>query len=296
MFTSNAISGLILTGAAFSAVLYLLTVGMVITLGILDIINLSHGVFAAIGGYVTFYAATRFGLPFVAALSCSIIIAVLVGLLIEVYLLRRVYYKGELAQVLMTIGLDFVAIAAFHFFFGSQPTQIIVPSSLDGVVRVGEWQLPKYRAFLILVAITLHLFLWGLIEKTQLGAHIRATVDNRAMAGSVGLNTSHLLSAVFGLGVAAAALGGALGSPVIALQPEYPLVYLPYFLIIVSVSGTGSLNTALVAAVALGFGDTICKVLWPQFGAFFVYAAALLILALWLPYGLSGRRVDFDRD
>jgi branched-chain amino acid transport system permease protein len=189
----------------------------------------------------------------------------------------------------MSIGLIFIATALAQFGFGTLPVAVRLPPLLLGQVTVPDWQsFPAYRVFLILCGATVFAGLWFGIERTLLGARVRAAVDNRAMAQAIGVDTRTLFTTVFVLGSALAALGGALGADVIPIEPGYPLSHLVYFLIVVAVGGIGSVSGPFLAALLLGVGDTACRILAPEFGAFFVYAVLFLILLV-RPAGLSGR-------
>ena len=258
-------------------------------MGLLGVANLAHGAFAMGGGYALTVLMDRPGLPFLLALLPACLAVGLVSAVLERVLYTRVYRAGELDQVVLSIGLIFVATALAQFAFGALPSPVRLPAALRGQLTVPGWQsFPTYRVFLIVCGASVFAALWLGIERTMAGARIRAAVDNRAMAEAVGVNTRLLFSVVFVLGSMLAALGGALGADVIAITPQYPLEHLVYFLIVVAVGGVGSIGGPFLAALLLGVGDTACRVLAPQFGAFFVYVALFLILLV-RPAGLSGR-------
>lgn len=284
----DTLVSILFSGAAFATVLYLVSVGLSITMGLLGIANLAHGSFAMAGGYIAFALVNRMGIDFFLALAITAIAVAAISVVLERLVYAPVYAAGELEQVLLTIGLIFVSIAIAHFFFGPLPTTVAVPPVLRGQIDIGWRSFPAYRIFLIGFGIAVFLALWFAIERTGLGARIRAAVDNRAMAEAVGINTRSLFTIVFALGSALAAIGGALGSEVIGLTPFYPLEYLVYFLIVVSVGGLGTVSGPALAALLLGFGDSACKILIPDFGAFFIYVAVFLILLV-RPKGLFGR-------
>jgi branched-chain amino acid transport system permease protein len=284
----DTLVSILFSGAAFATVLYLVSVGLSITMGLLGIANLAHGSFAMAGGYIAFALVNRMGIDFFLALTIAAISVAAISVVLERLVYAPVYAAGELEQVLLTIGLIFVSIAIAHFFFGPLPTTVAVPPVLRGQIDIGWRSFPAYRIFLIGFGIAVFLALWFAIERTGLGARIRAAVDNRAMAEAVGINTRSLFTIVFALGSALAAIGGALGSEVIGLTPFYPLEYLVYFLIVVSVGGLGTVSGPALAALLLGFGDSACKILIPDFGAFFIYVAVFLILLV-RPKGLFGR-------
>jgi branched-chain amino acid transport system permease protein len=276
-------------GTAYAMVLYIASVGLSVTMGLLGIANLAHGAFAMAGGYGLVALMDRPGLPFAVALVLSCLAVAAVSIVLERLLYVRVYRSGELDQVVLSMGLIFVATAVAQFFYGALPVAVRLPVSLRGQLAIPGWQsFPAYRTFLIFCGILVFILLWLAIERTMAGARIRAAVDNRGMAEAIGIDTSRLFTVVFALGSLLAALGGALGADMMAIAPGYPLEHLVYFLIVVSVGGFGSVHGPFLAALLLGVGDTACRILAPQFGAFFVYVALLLIL-LARPTGLFGR-------
>lgn len=285
----DTLVSILFSGAAFATVLYLVSVGLSITMGLLGIANLAHGSFAMAGGYVAFLLVNRMGVDFFLALAIAAVIVAAFSVVLERFVYAPVYAAGELEQVLLSMGLIFVSVAVAHFFFGPLPMTVAVPPVLRGQIDIGWRSFPAYRLFLIGFGIAVFSALWFAIERTSLGARIRAAVDNRAMAEGVGINTRILFTIVFALGSALAAIGGVLGSEVISLTPFYPLEYLVYFLIVVAVGGLGTVSGPAFAALLLGVGDSACKILVPGFGAFFIYVAVFLILLV-KPRGLFGRK------
>jgi branched-chain amino acid transport system permease protein len=275
-------------GLAFAMVLYLVSVGLSVTMGLMGFVNLAHGVFAACGGYVATSLMSSMNVPFVPAIAGGVIAAVIVSVPLERLLYRRLYGADELDQVLLTIGLVFMSVAGGKFIWGPLAQPFHPPPWLSGQISLGFRDFPTYRSFLIAAGAVLVTGLWLGLERTQFGAQIRAAVDNRRMAQSVGINTSQLFTWTFALGSGLAALGGALGAEILAIEPGYALEHLIYFLIVVSVGGLGSITGPFLAAVLLGVSDTAFKYLLPEFGAFFIYVLTLVIL-LWRPHGLFGR-------
>jgi len=274
-------------GLAFAMVLYLVSVGLSVTMGLMGFVNLAHGVFAALGGYITTWMMAQMGVPFVPAVAAGIVVAMVVSVPLERFLYRRLYGADELDQVLLTVGLVFMSVAAGKFIWGPLAQPFHPPAALSGQIQLGFREFPTYRSFLIASGAVLVTILWLGLERTQFGAQIRAAVDNRRMAQSVGINTSRLFTVAFALGSGLAALGGALGAEILAIEPAYALEHLIYFLIVVSVGGLGSIKGPFFAALLLGVADTGFKYLLPEFGAFFIYALTLVIL-LWRPRGLFG--------
>jgi branched-chain amino acid transport system permease protein len=271
---------ILFTGTAYAMVLYIISVGLSITMGLLGIANLAHGAFAMAGGYLLITLLNRFAIPFGPALVLAATIVAAVSVVLERMLYARVYKAGEFDQLLLSMGLIFVASAVAQYVYGPIPQTVAVPAALSGKLALGLRTFPLYRIFLIATGIAIFVTLLLVIERTNTGMRIRATVDNRAMAEAVGIDTRRLFSVVFAAGSALAAIGGGLGGDMIAITPGYPLENLPYFLIVVSIGGLGTVSGPFVAALLLGIGDSACKIVAPQFGAFFIYLSLFGFLLL----------------
>jgi branched-chain amino acid transport system permease protein len=285
----DAAISILFHGLALAAVLYLVSVGLSVTMGLMGVVNLAHGVFAVAGGYVTVTIMRALGndsLPL--ALLAAIVIVAVASVPIEMVLYRRLYGRSDLEQVLLTIGLAFMAVAAAKYVWGPLSQPFHPPDYLSGQIDIAGRDFPAYRSFLIVAGAIVATLLWLALERTRFGAQIRAAVDNRRMAQSLGIDTGRLFTFAFALGSGLAALGGGLGADLLAVQPAYPLFYLVYFLIVVSIGGLGSIRGPFVAAILVGIVDTGFKYLLPEFGAFFIYALTLVVL-LWRPNGLFGR-------
>lgn len=270
-------------------ILYVISVGLSVTMGLMGFINLAHGVFAMAGGFVLSTAMARWGVPFPAAVAAAFVLVAAGSVLLERLLYSRLYGAGELAQVLFSIGLILVSMASARMIFGDQAARVLLPDYMRGQVHVLGRDFPTYRVFLIVFSSLIIFSLWLGIERTRWGAMVRAAVDHRAMAQAIGINTRVLFMATFALGSGLAGLGGALGADILPVQWSYPFEHLVYFLIVVAVGGLGSLRGPFIAALLIGVADTACKYWIPEFGAFLVYAATITIL-LWRPMGLFGVR------
>jgi branched-chain amino acid transport system permease protein len=275
-------------GLAYGMILYAISVGLSITMGLMGFVNLAHGVFAMAGGYVMITAMQDFGLPWLPALAVACIAVALASMVLERLLYSRLYTAGELEQVLFTIGLIFVAVAVARIIYGNNPLAAPLPEFMKGQLEVAGRSFPTYRVVVIAASGVLIVALWLGLERTRWGAMVRAAVDNRAMAQSIGIDTRKLFTLTFALGSGLAALGGALGADLMAMTPTYPFEQLVYFLIVVAVGGLGTLRGPFLGALLIGIGDTACKYWVPQFGAFFIYVATMLVL-LWRPQGLLGK-------
>ncbi|HXC89806.1 MAG TPA: branched-chain amino acid ABC transporter permease [Stellaceae bacterium] len=275
-------------GVAFAMVLYLISVGLSVTMGMMGFVNLAHGVFAMAGGYVMTSLMNRHGLPLPAALALATVAVAAASLPVERLLYRRLYGGDELDQVLLTMGLVFMSGAAAQYLCGALQQPLRLPPGLNGGVRLGFGEVPAYDGLLIICGALLVTALWLGIERSRFGAKIRAAVDNLRMAQSLGIDTSRLFSLTFALGSGLAALGGGLGAALITITPGYALDNLVYFLVVVAIGGLGNIRGPFLAALLVGVADSACKYLVPQFGAFLIYAMTLAIL-LWRPRGLFGR-------
>jgi branched-chain amino acid transport system permease protein len=275
-------------GLAYGMILYAISVGLSVTMGLMGFVNLAHGVFAMAGGYLMITLMSRFGVAWLPALVLACVIVAFFSMFLERLLYSRLYGAGELEQVLFTIGLIFIAVALARLAYGPSPLAAPLPDYLRGQVPFAGRSFPTYRLAVILTSAALIAVLWIGLERTRWGAMVRAAVDNRAMAQSVGINTARLFTLTFALGSGLAALGGALGADIMAMTPTYPFEQLVYFLIVVAIGGLGNLRGPFVGALIIGIGDTACKYWVPEFGAFFVYVATIGLL-LWKPRGLFGR-------
>jgi branched-chain amino acid transport system permease protein len=269
--------------------LFLISVGLSVTMGMMNFINLAHGAFAMVGGYVCVTLLGRMGLPFLATLPLAFLAAAVVGLVLERALYRRLYKATHLDQVLFSIGLTFMAVAGATWLFGPTQQPVNLPDWLRGQVHVLGLDLGVYRLFLIGVVVLVTTALVLLIERTRFGAQIRASVDNQAAAAGLGINVSRVFSLTFALGSGLAGLGGGLGIDVLGLDPSFPVKYMVYFLLVVAVGGAGSIKGPLIAALILGVFDVAGKYYVPEVGAFVIYTLMVVLLILF-PFGLVRRK------
>lgn len=285
----NVAVSIIFDGLAYAMILFIISVGLSVTMGLMGVVNLAHGAFAMAGGYATVQLMSAMALPFPLALACAFVLVAVVSVGFERLLYARLYGADELDQVLLTIGLVFMAIASFTFFFGPQPQPIAIPAYLKGQVDLGFRSFPTYRVFMIITGFALMALLWLGFERTRIGAQIRAAVDNRRMAQSLGIDVDRLFIITFAVGSGLAALGGGLSVELVGMDPTYAIKYLVFFLIVVAVGGLGSIHGAFIAALVLGITDNAGKYLWPEGGSFFIYALTVIILLV-RPAGLYGKR------
>jgi branched-chain amino acid transport system permease protein len=274
----------LLDGLAYGMVLFIISVGLTVTMGLMRVVNLAHGSFAMVGGYVAAMLVGA-GTPFFVAAAAGTIVAGLLGGLTEVTIFRPLYRKGELAQVLMTFGMVFVTIAALTWLFGTDIKRLPTPDYLSGLVDLGFRSYPTYRLFLIAVGAILALVLWYVIEGSLYGARLRAAVDNPRMARAVGIDVNRLFTITFVGGCALAGFGGVIGADMLPLEPFYALRYLVPFLVVVAVGGNGSFKGSFVAAITLGVLDTAGKFLVPNIAPYLFFGLVFIIL-LWRPHGI----------
>ncbi len=280
-------------GIAYGMLLFVLAVGLAVTMGLMNFINLAHGAFAMVGGYITVLLMQKLGVPFLLCLPLAFLGAAVLGGILERTLYRPMYAKPHLDQVLFSIGLTFMAVAATDYFMGSQQQIIQLPAWLKGRSEWGQgaWALGMghYRLFIIAVCAALTLVLQYVLAKTRFGSRLRASVDDQRVAAGMGINVNVVFLSTFAVGSGLAGLGGALGAEVLGLDPTFALKFMIYFLIVVAVGGTSSITGPLLAALLLGVADVAGKYYIPKLGGFIVYSLMIDIL-IWKPQGLFVRQ------
>ncbi len=281
--------GVLFDGFAYGMLLFLLSVGLSVTLGMMNFVNLAHCAFAMLGGYVTVTLMNQMGWPFLAAIPMAFLSAAVVSVFFERTLYRRLYRAGELDHVLLTIGLAFISVAVAAYVFGTLQQPIQTPSYLRGSFQVMGVTIGYYRLFLVITGVIVAVLLVAMLEYTRFGAQVRAAVDNQRMARGLGVDVDKVFAITFALGSGLAGMGGALAIEVVGLDPSFAFLFLVYVLIIVSVGGLGSIMGSFVAAVLIGVSDIAGKYYVPQLGAFMIYLVMLALL-MWRPQGLFGRR------
>jgi len=273
---------------AYASVLYLISVGLSVTLGLMGFVNLAHGIFAMAGGYLAAVAVSSYGVPWPVMLVASPLAVAVLAALLERALYARLYGRSELDQVLFSIGLIFIAGAIVRLLLGPMLRPMPLPASLLQQVQLGPFSFYAYKLLVIGVgALTAAGILLGL-ERTRVGAMIRAAVENRGMAESVGLRTSSIFTATFAFGGALGALGGILGADVFGLNPAYAFDVLVYVQIVVAVAGLGTLRGSFLAALLIGLVQTLSAYYAPALGTILLFLAVFLFLLL-RPRGLFGR-------
>ena len=286
----SSLAGVLFDGFAYGMLLFLLSVGLSVTLGMMNFVNLAHYGFALVGGYAMVTLVNRFGWNFLAALPLAFLVTALVSVVLEATLFRRLYRSSDLDQCLFTIGIAFIAVAAFAWFYTSEPQSVPAPFPRDKPFEILGMRLGQYRTFLVVFGLAITALLIFLLERTRFGAQVRAAVDNQRMARGLGINVDRAFMITFALGGGLAGLGGALAIEIIGLDPSFALSYLlVYILIVVAVGGLGSIGGSFVAATVLGITDTAGKYYFPWLGSFVIYLVMVALL-MWRPLGLFGKR------
>jgi branched-chain amino acid transport system permease protein len=280
---------ILLDAVAYGMVLFTISIGLSIMMGLMRVVNLAHGAFAMIGGYIASYALKTMGISYPIAIVLAVVGTIIISIPFEVLLYRRIYrHSDALTQLLLTIGITFVIIGLANYILGPTSKPIPLPPALSGPFDLGFRMISTHRLLVIACGLVTALGLWLLIDKTEFGVRMRAAVDNGDMAESLGIRTQWIYSATFALAVGLAAFGGVLGAEMLPIEPFYALRYMVTFLVVVSVGGAGSILGALSASLLLGLADTTGKYLAPEFGEFFFYLAVILTVFLF-PRGLLGR-------
>ena len=275
-------------GIAYGMLLFILACGLSITLGLMNFVNLAHGAFAMVGGYVTVVLMNRYGVSFYLCLPAAFIVTAAIGAILERLLYRRLYSASHLDQVLFSIGLVFMAISAVDYLMGGQQQMFNLPPELQGRFTFFGIGIGRYRLFIIVICAALAIGLQFALTRTRFGSQLRAAVDDGRVARGLGINTSLVFALTFALGSGLAGLGGAIGGDLMGLDPNFPLKFLIYFMIVVTVGGTSSITGPFVAALVLGIADVAGKYYLPAVGAFIIYALMVLVL-VFRPHGLFSR-------
>jgi branched-chain amino acid transport system permease protein len=283
---------LIFDGVSYGMLLFVLALGLAVTMGLMNFINLAHGAFAMAGGYLLIVLMQRAGWPFLWCLPAAFAVTAAAGALLEATLYRRMYNKPHLDQVLFSIGLTFMAVAAVDYMMGSSPQVVELPEMFRQRFEFGSGALTlgmgAYRLFIIAVCVALALGLQALLARTRFGSRLRAAVDDPRVAAGLGIPVKRIFLLTFAVGSGLAGLGGAMGADILGMDPTFPLKYMVYFLIVCAVGGTSSITGPLLAALVLGVADVMGKYYIPKLGGFIVYVLMIAIL-LWRPQGLFNK-------
>ncbi len=275
-------------GVAYGMLLFVLACGLAVTLGLMNFVNLAHGAFAMAGGYLTVVLMGNYGVSFYLCLPLAFLVTALLGAFFERTLYRHLYAKSHLEQVLFSIGLVFMAVSGVDWFMGARQQIVQLPPSLQGRIDILGAGIGVYRLFIIIVCALILVGLQLVLTRTRFGSQLRASVDDGRVARGLGINIGRVFALTFAVGSGLAGLGGALGAELLTLDPTFPLKFMIYFLIVVTVGGTTSITGPFIASLILGIADVAGKYYFPQIGAFIIYAVTVALL-LWRPYGLISR-------
>ena len=275
-----------LNGISFGMLLFLLAAGLSLIYGLMKILNLTHGSFYLLGGYIGLVVVHKTGSFVLAVLVASCAIA-FVGVIMERFFLRRVHLQ-ELPQALLTFGFLFIFSDLATVIWGSNPQTMPKPAMFGASIQIGPFFYPSYRLFIIGFGLVVAALLWWLQEGTRVGAMVRASVDDEEVARALGINVSLLFTLVFALGAFLAALGGVMGGPIVGVYPGADFEVLLLGFVVVIIGGLGSLKGALAGGLIVGLLDNFGKVFFPEFALFTIFAPMALILAV-RPAGLFGR-------
>lgn len=276
-------------GIAYGMILFMISVGLSVTMGLMNVVNLAHGGFALIGGTLMHWFTQDLNIGFWLALLPALAGTILLALPLERVLYRRIYRFPELQQVLATIGLTFLIIASINLWQGSSLLPIILPDELKSTLHLGFRTLPTHRIVVIALGLITIFGLWVLIDRTGFGIRLRAAVDNRDAAAALGIDTSKVYMLTFGLGAGLAALGGIFGAELLPMDAYYPLRYMVLFLVVVAVGGKGSIIGSFIAALGLGIAETSVRYLLPEMSTIAFFVLVMVLLAI-RPHGLLGRQ------
>lgn len=275
-------------GVAYGMLLFILAVGLCVTLGLMNFINLAHGAFAMAGGYLTIVLMNNAGVSFYLCLPAAFLFSAAIGLVLERTLYRHLYDKTHLDQVLFSIGLVFMAMAMVDYAMGANQQIVNLPPSLSGRVEILGASVGVYRIFVIVICGLLAAGLQLVLTRTRFGSRLRAAVDDGRVARGMGIDVTSIFAITFAVGSGLAGLGGALGTGIISFDPTFPLKYMIYFLIVISVGGTTTITGPFLASILLGVADVLGKYYVPAVGGFIIYTIMVLVLIL-RPQGLFAR-------
>jgi branched-chain amino acid transport system permease protein len=275
-------------GIAYGLLLFILAVGLSITLGLMNFINLAHGAFAMAGGYITVIMVNRLGISFFWSLPAAFIITAAAGAFLERTLYTHLYDKSHLDQVLFSLGLIFMSVAAVDYFMGANQQIVNLPPSLEGRLQFLSGSIGYYRLFVIILCSLLTIGLQLILTKTRFGSRLRASVDDQRVARGLGIDVSRIFALTFAMGSGLAGLGGALGAPFFNIDPTFPLKFMIYFLIVIAVGGTTTITGPFFSALLLGVADVAGKYYVPAIGGFIIYTIMVAVL-IFRPQGLFGR-------
>lgn len=285
---ANLIFSQMVLGVVNGVLYAILSLGLAVIFGLLGVINFAHGVFFMMGAYCAYTLTAYFGIGYWGALILAPLIVGVIGLLIEVLLIRRAYKLDHLYGLLLTLGLAIFVEGLVHINYGPFGLPYSIPPSLQGAINLGFMFLPYYRAWVVVFGVVLCLATWLAIEKTPLGAKLRAATDNPRMVQAFGINVPVMLTMTYGAGVALAAVGGVLAAPIMSVHPQMGVSIVIVVFAVVVIGGMGSILGSIVTGLLLGLLEGFAKAVFPEFSSTIIFIFMALVL-LARPRGLFGK-------
>jgi branched-chain amino acid transport system permease protein len=287
---SQALFGQLLLGLINGSFYALLSLGLAVIFGMLNVINFTHGAQYMLGAFTAFFLLQYLGLSYWWAIVIAPIVVGIIGMIIERLFLKRLQNLDHLYGLLLTFGLALIIEGVFRNFFGSSGLPYAVPPSLQGGTNLGFMFLPNYRAWVVIFSLAICLATWFLIERTKLGAYLRAATENPTLVRAFGINVPRLITLTYGFGVGLAALAGVMAAPIYNVSPQMGANLIIVVFAVVVIGGMGSIMGAIVTGFGLGLIEGLTKVFFPQAAntAIFVIMAIVLLVR---PAGLFGRRI-----
>ncbi|NVK41518.1 MAG: branched-chain amino acid ABC transporter permease [Oceanospirillaceae bacterium] len=290
MFDINimALSGQLLIGLINGSFYALLSLGLAIIFGLLNIINFTQGAMYMLGAFVAWFGLDLVGLDYWAALVVAPVLVGVVGMLVQRFLLRPIANENHLYSLLLTIGLAMIIQGFFTHLYGSSGLPYAMPEALKGGFRLPFMYLPMYRAWVVVAALVVCFATWWVIEKTRLGAYLRAGTENPQLMQAFGINVPLIVTATFGFGVALAAFAGVMAAPIYSVSPEMGANLLIVVFAIVVIGGMGSIAGAILAGLLMGVIEGLTKYFYPEASSTVIFLVMVLVLML-KPAGLFGK-------
>jgi branched-chain amino acid transport system permease protein len=287
-FSTQALFGQLLVGLINGSFYAILSLGLAIIFGLLNIVNFAHGALYMMGAFGAYFALTFLGLGYWPALILSPLMVGIIGVIIETMLLRRLKGLDHLYGLLLTFGIALIIEGLFRYYYGVSGQSYPVPDLLQGGVNLGFMFLPYYRGWVIVAALAVCLLMWFVIERTKLGAYLRAGTENAAVAQALGINVPLLTTLTYGLGVALAAFAGVLAAPIFQVNPVMGADIVIVVFAVVVIGGMGSIMGSIVSGVGLGIIEGFTRLIYPEASAVVIFVIMAIILLV-RPAGLFGR-------
>ena len=287
--SSQALLGQLFLGLINGSFYAVLSLGLAIIFGLLNIINFSHGALYMMGAFVSWIGLTQFGMNYWVSLVLTPLIVGVMGIVIERLLLRHLYQLDHLYSLLLTFGLALIAEGVFQNIFGISGETYEVPELLQGGIDLGFMYLPLYRGWVVVAALSVCIVTWYTIEKTSLGATLRAATEKPELVQALGINVPVLVTATYGVGVALAAFAGVLAAPVVQVNPLMGSNLIIVVFAVVVIGGMGSILGAIVTGLGLGIVEGLTKVIYPEASAVVIFVIMVVVLLL-RPAGLFGKQ------